>query len=135
MHTENTSDAWHIPRYPTRKHCITSIYPCQEKYSQSEARISVAYSAVSRHYLRATVYWGPFEDFSKAGVHYWECVSYARLRIRVVSQPFCVDQLNPAGFNVPNDLIRKTPALFLRGELENGGGGFVPDDIYFQVSH
>ena len=23
---ENTSDALHIPRYPTRKHCITSIY-------------------------------------------------------------------------------------------------------------
>ena len=28
VYTENTSDAWHIPRYPTRKHCITSIYPC-----------------------------------------------------------------------------------------------------------
>ena len=54
----------------------------------------------------------------KAGVHYWECVSYARLRIRVVSQPFCVDQLNPAGFNVSNVLIRKTPALFLHGKLE-----------------
>ena len=26
MYTENTSDAWHIPRYPTRKYCITSIY-------------------------------------------------------------------------------------------------------------
>ena len=27
------------------------------------------YSTVlSRHYLRATVYWGPFEDFSKAGL-------------------------------------------------------------------
>ena len=24
--TENTSNAWHIPRYPTRKHCITSIH-------------------------------------------------------------------------------------------------------------
>ena len=23
---ENTSDAWHIPRYPTRKHRITSMY-------------------------------------------------------------------------------------------------------------
>ena len=22
----NTSDTWHIPQYPTRKHCITSIY-------------------------------------------------------------------------------------------------------------
>ena len=40
------------------------------------------------------------------------------LRFTVVSQPFCVDQLNPAGFNVPNVLIRKTPALFLRGKLE-----------------
>ena len=25
VYTENTSDAWHIPRYPTRKHCITNI--------------------------------------------------------------------------------------------------------------
>ena len=23
-YTENTSDKWHIQRYPTRKHCITS---------------------------------------------------------------------------------------------------------------
>ena len=26
VYTENTSDVWHVPRYPTRKHCITSIY-------------------------------------------------------------------------------------------------------------
>ena len=26
VYTENTSDAWRIPRYPTRKHCITSMY-------------------------------------------------------------------------------------------------------------
>ena len=26
VYTENTSDKWHIPRYPTRKHCITSLY-------------------------------------------------------------------------------------------------------------
>ena len=26
VYIENTSDAWHIPWYPTRKHCITSIY-------------------------------------------------------------------------------------------------------------
>ena len=25
-HTQNTSGACHIPLYPTRKHCITSIY-------------------------------------------------------------------------------------------------------------
>ena len=31
------------------------IFPCLEKYSQSEARIAVAYSTLpSRHYLRAT---------------------------------------------------------------------------------
>ena len=31
--TENTSDAWHIPRYPTRKHCIlTSIYLYNKKH-------------------------------------------------------------------------------------------------------
>ena len=53
---------------------LINFIPCLEKYSQSEARITVAYSALlykystllSRHYLRATVYWGPFEDFSKA---------------------------------------------------------------------
>ena len=26
VYMENASDAWHIPRYPTRKHCITSVY-------------------------------------------------------------------------------------------------------------
>ena len=26
MYTENTSDAWHIPRYPTRNYCITTTY-------------------------------------------------------------------------------------------------------------
>ena len=26
VYTENTSDAWHIPRYPARKHCMTTIY-------------------------------------------------------------------------------------------------------------
>ena len=26
MYTENISDTWHIPRYPTQKHCITGIY-------------------------------------------------------------------------------------------------------------
>ena len=26
MYTENTSDAWHIPRYPTRNHGIPSMY-------------------------------------------------------------------------------------------------------------
>ena len=26
VYTETTSDAWRIPRYPTRKHCVTSLY-------------------------------------------------------------------------------------------------------------
>ena len=26
VYTENISDAWHIPRYPTQNHCITSMY-------------------------------------------------------------------------------------------------------------
>ena len=30
-----------------------------------------------------------------------------------------MDQLNPVGFSVPNVLIRKTPALFVRGETGN----------------
>ena len=25
LYSENTSDKWHIPRYPTRKHCITTL--------------------------------------------------------------------------------------------------------------
>ena len=62
-------------------------------------------------------------------------IAYARLRIGVVSQPFCVDQLNPAGFNVPNALIRKTPTILeWKSRNKYGGGGFVADDIYFQVS-
>ena len=40
-----------------------------------------------------------------------------------------MDQLNPAGFNVPNVLISKTPALFLHRKYKYGGGGFVADDI------
>ena len=26
VYQENTSDKWHVPQYPTKKHCITSIY-------------------------------------------------------------------------------------------------------------
>ena len=26
VYTEKTSDAWHIPRYPTRNHYITTMY-------------------------------------------------------------------------------------------------------------
>ena len=26
VYTEKTSDTWHVPWYPTRKHCITSMY-------------------------------------------------------------------------------------------------------------
>ena len=26
IHTENTSDAWYIPHYPTQDRCITTIY-------------------------------------------------------------------------------------------------------------
>ena len=26
VYAKKKSDAWHIPRYPTRKHCITSMY-------------------------------------------------------------------------------------------------------------
>ena len=38
-----------------------------------------------------------FWNFTFAGVHYLECVSYARLRNGVVSQPFCAD-LSPTTF-------------------------------------
>ena len=25
VYEENTSDKWHVPRYPTKKHCITTL--------------------------------------------------------------------------------------------------------------
>ena len=25
VYEENTSDNWHVPQYPTRKHCITTL--------------------------------------------------------------------------------------------------------------
>ena len=42
MYTENTSDAWHIPRYPTRKYCIfiTSIYCGYLTYSHGVSTMS-----------------------------------------------------------------------------------------------
>ena len=48
----------------------------------------------------------------------FQYIVYVRSPLSYVSQPFCVDQLNPAGFDVPDVLIRKTPALFLRRKLE-----------------
>ena len=42
VYTENTSDAWHIPRYPTRKHCITSMYETgirKEKESEETGKL------------------------------------------------------------------------------------------------
>ena len=48
MYTKNTSDAWHIPQYPTRKHCITRIYtpiycyqPMSYQLNNSESRSSI----------------------------------------------------------------------------------------------
>ena len=48
-----------------------------------------------------------------------ECVSYTRLRIGVVSQPFCVDQLNPAGFNVFNVPYKENSRFFPSRETGN----------------
>ena len=42
--------------------------------------------------IQDTAYGGFFEYLIGSEVHYQECVS----GIRVVSQPFCVDKLNPA---------------------------------------
>ena len=47
VYTENTSDALHIPRYPTRKHCITSIYIADEVRSTESAIISSYPTSVS----------------------------------------------------------------------------------------
>ena len=35
---ENASDAWHIPRYPTRKHCVTSMYGRKSTFVQQQNR-------------------------------------------------------------------------------------------------
>ena len=56
-----------------------------------------------------------------SGVHYKECVS----GIRVVSQLFCVDKLNPAGLisvraTLPIYLIDQVPSLQRRAERRNG---------------
>ena len=47
-----------------------------------------------------------------------ECVSYARLRIGAVSQ-FCVDQFNPAGFNVFNVPYKENSRFFPTRETGN----------------
>ena len=50
----------------------------------------------------------------------------------VVSQPFCVDQLNPAGFNALNVPYKENSRFFpaqVNGKNKYGGGRFVPDDI------
>ena len=118
-----TSDAWHIPRYPTRKHCITSIYYTMLYYT-------IIYYTIQYN----TILYQP------RGVHCWECVSYARLRIGVVSQPFCVDQSNPSGFNVSLCLIRKTAASSFptretwESKNKYGGGRFFADNIHFQFN-
>ena len=56
-----------------------------------------------------------------AGVHYLECVS----GIKVVSQPFCVDKLNPAGLisvraTLPIYLIDQVSSLQRRAERRDG---------------
>ena len=42
-----------------------------------------------------------------------------RLRIEVVSQPFCVDQLNPAGFNVFDVPYKENSRFFPTRETGN----------------
>ena len=63
VYTENISDAWHIPRYPTRKRCITTIYPMPEKIQPIRGQDCrcifcgmqrVVFTRPSRHYLRNT---------------------------------------------------------------------------------
>ena len=60
-------------------------------------------------------------DHRWPGVHYQECVS----GIRVVSQPFCVDKLNPAGLisvraTLPIYLIDQVSSLQRRAERRDG---------------
>ena len=70
--------------------------------------------------MRSDVARGQLCEIAPApGVHYYECVSYARQRIGVVSQPFCVDQLNPAGFNVFNVPYKENTCFFPAWETGN----------------
>ena len=46
-------------------------------------------------------------------------MSCARLRIGVASQPFCVDQLNYAGFNVFNVPYKESSRFFLTRKTGN----------------
>ena len=71
--------------------------------------------------------------------HYYECVSYARLRIGVVSQPFCVDQLNPAGFNVFYVPYKENSRFFPARETGNlkinmAESDLSPTTFHFQFS-
>ena len=66
-------------------------------------------------------------------------VCIARLRTGVVSQPFCVDHLNPAWFNVFNVPYKENSRFFSyagnwNSKNKYGGGRFVADDIHFQFS-
>ena len=58
---------------------------------------------------------------------YWGCESTV-----------CVDQLNPAGFNVSNVPDKENPRFFPARETKTkhkyGGGKFVAEDIHFQLS-
>ena len=56
-----------------------------------------------------------------------------------MSQPFCVDQLNPAGFKVFNVPYKENSRFFSYAgnwitKNKYGGGRFVADDIHFQFS-
>ena len=74
VYTANMSDAWHIPRYPTQKHCITSIYPmpnktANEKPDMPMLKLQYAMSSIPLYLpvipCAQQLYWGPLEDFLK----------------------------------------------------------------------
>ena len=69
-------------------------------------KFGVIYLTLTHTYIYIYIY---THTHRSTGVHYQECVS----GIRVVSQPFCVDQLNPAGLI----LVRATLPIYLLAAL------------------
>ena len=49
-------DAWHIPRYPTRKHCITSMYAYVYVYMSMSMSISLSMSMCVHVYVYVHVH-------------------------------------------------------------------------------
>ena len=82
VYEENTSDKWHIPRYPTRKHCITTLSHAQifRKLMQILGRarkspwISEKFGNASNPFLRRlNDLWNILENFGNSSKVFSRC--------------------------------------------------------------